>query len=1378
MRSPTRLLVALLATLVTLFAPIPVLAAADEASSTDTAQEAAAVSVPDASILKVDFADSTPTDQAQNLTATTKGAPQITRDATVGKKVATFNGTADAYTYPFSSQWSKLTGGFSVECRFRWNGASIPTSGQKAICSNAQSGGADMQIDSGQLAFSANVGGYKYTHTPIVPGRWYDAVATWDGQNVKLYLDGELAATTAAAGSLTVPASGAQNWTLGADSASSGGIETPSPVSISTAHVWNSALSADQVAAFVQQNTATPSGMPDCTAYDDEIADAADAANGSVVVDEDFSDAEAVDCWNQAAGSTAWEVGHGRLVGTSTASGDQPVITFGPHLSDYLLQTTVRFDSGLNATDPWAALIPDTPSYGVRPYSGFAVRSNTTAPDGVRALTQNVTSTSVIKSAAYGSAIGTGKDVDLALEVHDSLANLYVDGKLALSNVSLTRTTSGVLGLYLDSATVSFDDVKVTKLGPLGTAGLMADTLRLPSVQVAGAVEQSLAGLWSDGWTAGGEQTVEFTKVSGDDWLEVSADGVVTGTAPAEVPQDDGAIAVSATDGAITSEILVEVPVTEAGAAPEVQSASWNAWDGGSHVTDAVAKNVAVIATQGIHLVGFQDGGAEMAEKVGDALGWHVYASGDLGVVSAYPIANAGRVTATDAAPAAAVTVDVSGTEVRVWDSQLDESDYGPYRACFDGATDLAPHEKTTTRYAQARAIAQKLAGDLSGPAPVLLLGDLASPSGADWTDVTSGSHCDAGAVDWPVPDLFAGSGLTDSYRAANPDPEADPGTTWSPITSTHSNGQDEPQDRIDYVYYAGDDVHVEEAHALTVGWPSEEDVANNSWTSNHAAAVTTFTLGAASTTPAPDLPTVSVPARTIAYQAGHGPADDAEFLADIKATADPADATLSVDLSGVDFGTSGWYTALVTATSGRYTSNPVAMTVRVAPVPGLVLSADTATFALGDTVDEAAVLAKLQPILDVPGAVNVDLSDVNNWVPANYTVAVTATDEWGFTATRAAIVAVVGEPDTTAPDIITELAPDAPDGRHGWYASTPTLTASATDDEGVEPTLEYRVDDGKWTPYTDPITVDDGSSTYRFRATDRAGNVSKRTVNVKADQVAPETTASAEQGGTIITPVKVTLTATDATSGVAKTRYRVDDADWTTYTEPFTVTPTTSDQTITYRSTDTAGNKENAQKLVIPALEAVNPTVTAAAPAATYGTAAKVTVTVSSPGLPATGGVTLTEATDGDRKSRGTASLSDGKAVFTLPVGLAVGSHDLTASYSGNDLLTPAIAEVTVTVSLPAAWDPSKVYNTGDTVGYQGKLYRSTWWTQNQKPGDPNRSWQEIAMTEDGTAIWTASRIFQAGDVAIYQGTKYKAKWYSRNQVPGDPHGPWAATG
>ena len=75
------------------------------------------------------------------------------------------------------------------------------------------------------------------------------------------------------------------------------------------------------------------------------------------------------------------------------------------------------------------------------------------------------------------------------------------------------------------------------------------------------------------------------------------------------------------------------------------------------------------------------------------------------------------------------------------------------------------------------------------------------------------------------------------------------------------------------------------------------------------------------------------------------------------------------------------------------------------------------------------------------------------------------------------------------------------------------------------------------------------------------------------------------------------------------------------------------------------------------------------------------------------------------------------------------------------------------VTIKTIAAWNSTAVYNAGDLVIHNGKLYKASWWTQNQAPGDPSGSWQELAVTADGTTAWTASRTFNAGDQAYYRG-------------------------
>ncbi|MCG5469794.1 Ig-like domain repeat protein [Micromonospora sp. LAH09] len=182
-------------------------------------------------------------------------------------------------------------------------------------------------------------------------------------------------------------------------------------------------------------------------------------------------------------------------------------------------------------------------------------------------------------------------------------------------------------------------------------------------------------------------------------------------------------------------------------------------------------------------------------------------------------------------------------------------------------------------------------------------------------------------------------------------------------------------------------------------------------------------------------------------------------------------------------------------------------------------------------------------------------------------------------------------------------------------------------------------------------------------------------------------------------------------------------------------------------------------------------PTMTVTAAPTNWGTAATVTVKVTAGSTPVTGAVELREGTT----VRGSATLTNGVATFTLPVGLAGGQHTLSASYPGSDLLTPVQATATLTVNLPAEWNPSTVYNDGDRATYQGRVFRASWYTKNQKPGaDPNGAWQEIAMTEDGTAVWTASRIFNSGEFAMYDGRKWRAQWYTRNQKPGDRNGSW----
>ncbi|NQX15727.1 carbohydrate-binding protein [Rathayibacter sp. VKM Ac-2857] len=130
--------------------------------------------------------------------------------------------------------------------------------------------------------------------------------------------------------------------------------------------------------------------------------------------------------------------------------------------------------------------------------------------------------------------------------------------------------------------------------------------------------------------------------------------------------------------------------------------------------------------------------------------------------------------------------------------------------------------------------------------------------------------------------------------------------------------------------------------------------------------------------------------------------------------------------------------------------------------------------------------------------------------------------------------------------------------------------------------------------------------------------------------------------------------------------------------------------------------------------------------------------------------------------------------AEFSLPAGTTTVAI-LASGPGGGSLTVDALA---LRRQAAASWSAGSVYRQSDTVLFQGSLWRASWWTSNQTPGDPNGPWQQLSTAPDGTAVWTASRIFDTGDVVVHQGQRYRAKWWTRNQAPGDPYGPWQPLG
>lgn len=189
---------------------------------------------------------------------------------------------------------------------------------------------------------------------------------------------------------------------------------------------------------------------------------------------------------------------------------------------------------------------------------------------------------------------------------------------------------------------------------------------------------------------------------------------------------------------------------------------------------------------------------------------------------------------------------------------------------------------------------------------------------------------------------------------------------------------------------------------------------------------------------------------------------------------------------------------------------------------------------------------------------------------------------------------------DTAAPGapIAVETLPD------GWSRVNRFAVrwANPTDLSGVagvhyllnqEPT---RADDGTFSPLTnrlDGVTVpSEGVHRLYLWLRDGAGNVDHRNRTLapllRYDATPPSTNVNlqglAGANGWYRSPVNVTLTSTDAHSGVAQLRYRVDGGDWisTTQTSVVIALTTPDKHVLEYASEDVAGNTEPARQLTV----------------------------------------------------------------------------------------------------------------------------------------------------------------------------------------------------
>ncbi|MFI7066679.1 glycerophosphodiester phosphodiesterase [Kribbella sp. NPDC050124] len=166
--------------------------------------------------------------------------------------------------------------------------------------------------------------------------------------------------------------------------------------------------------------------------------------------------------WTPVDGT--WKVQNGRLVGTSASSSQQSRITFGSPLTDFRIESRLRFESALDGAR-WVAFGLDLAASGAVPWSIATLRNGSTATNGLEFAQRTAANTwNVTDTAAAPIQVGVGKEVAVAVEVRGTRATWYVDGRESLRTTMVNRSTTGVQGLLVNGATVSFDDLTVTPL--------------------------------------------------------------------------------------------------------------------------------------------------------------------------------------------------------------------------------------------------------------------------------------------------------------------------------------------------------------------------------------------------------------------------------------------------------------------------------------------------------------------------------------------------------------------------------------------------------------------------------------------------------------------------------------------------------------------------------------------------------------------------------------------------------------------------------------------------------------------------------------------------------------------------------------------------
>jgi endonuclease/exonuclease/phosphatase family metal-dependent hydrolase len=282
---------------------------------------------------------------------------------------------------------------------------------------------------------------------------------------------------------------------------------------------------------------------------------------------------------------------------------------------------------------------------------------------------------------------------------------------------------------------------------------------------------------------------------------------------------------------------------------------SFNIEWGGAHVRFASVADA--IRASGADIVGVQEAEGNL-ERLATDLGWHYNLRNY--VVSSYHIIDPPE------ADGKYVYVEIRpGRVVALANVHLPSDPYGPDWIRNHRAPEEVLDLERRVRLPKIEPYLGVLRALHESGVPVFLTGDFNAPSHTDWTQAVVGTRpFVAYAFDWPVSRAVVGAGFRDSFRDVHPDPLTHPGLTWwakRQRIRDYNPGDADPQDRIDFLWYAGP-ARVTGSQIVGEAGAAGVSIAVMPWPSDHRGVVSSFEV-----IPAP-LPAF-VAARRRVYRSG-----------------------------------------------------------------------------------------------------------------------------------------------------------------------------------------------------------------------------------------------------------------------------------------------------------------------------------------------------------------------------------------------------------------------------------------------------------------------------------------------------------------------------